>query len=491
VNFADTGQATASFSVPAGALQAGNNAVSLTALGGAADVSLVDTVRLTYGHTYAADSNALGVSVDAPETKRIAGFTSDNIRVLDITDPARVLELTETVQVNAAGDGTYSVDVQVQDASLRQPHALFVFADSAALPVALPVASVRHNDASSWWSQTAGADYLMITTRELKASVESLAQFRRNQGQVVQVIDVEDLYDEFSFGQHTPQAIHDLLATAENGWVRKPHFVLLAGDASYDPKNYFGQGTNDLVPTKLLDTALMEAASDDWLADFNGDGLAELALGRLPVRTAAELNLMVGKIISYESAAPDPTRGALLVADTSFEAPSSAVQSLLPAGMAVTVVNRGSMNDAAARAQLLAGLNQGPRIANYFGHGSNGVWTGASLLSNDDAPGLTNSNRLSVYTMMTCFNGFFQDAWNDSLSEALLKSQGGAVAVWASTTLTDPSGQNVIDLEFYRQVFAAQPATLGDASRAAKATTSDVDVRRTWTLFGDPAMRVR
>ena len=113
------------------------------------------------------------------------------------------------------------------------------------------------------------------------------------------------------------------------------------------------------------------------------------------------------------------------------------------------------------------------------------------MLSNYDAPGLTNTNRLSVYTMMTCFNGFFQDAYNESLSEALLKSQGGAVAVWASTTLTDPSGQNTIDQEFYRLLFAAQPATLGDASRAAKGTTSDADVRRTWTLFGDPAMRLR
>ena len=93
--------------------------------------------------------------------------------------------------------------------------------------------------------------------------------------------------------------------------------------------------------------------------------------------------------------------------------------------------------------------------------------------------------------MMTCFNGFFQDAWNDSLSEALLKSQGGAVAVWTSTTLTEPGGQSVIDLEFYRLLFGGQPATLGDASRAAKVTTSDADVHRTWTLFGDPAMRLR
>jgi hypothetical protein len=235
----------------------------------------------------------------------------------------------------------------------------------------------------------------------------------------------------------------------------------------------------------------METASDDWLADFNGDGRAELALGRLPVRTVAETNTMVGKIISYENTAVDATRGALLVADSSFEGQSSAVGRMLPEGLPVSTINRSSADDATIHNQIIAGLNQGPRVANYFGHGSNGVWTGASLLSSDDAPGLTNSNRLSVYTMMTCFNGFFQDAYSDSLAEALMKSPGGAVAVWASTTLTEPEGQNVIDQEFYRLLFAAPAATLGDAARAAKLVTSDADVRRSWTLFGDPAMRLR
>ena len=65
------------------------------------------------------------------------------------------------------------------------------------------------------------------------------------------------------------------------------------------------------------------------------------------------------------------------------------------------------------------------------------------------------------------------------------------MAVWASTTLTEPLGQNAIDQEFYRLLFGAQPLTLGDAARAAKVVTNDADVRRTWTLFGDPAMRLR
>jgi hypothetical protein len=332
---------------------------------------------------------------------------------------------------------------------------------------------------------------VIIASGGLKAAVEPLAALRRNRGMVVQVVDVEDLYDGFTFGQHSPQAIHDYLARAMNRWRRKPHYALLAGDASYDPKNYLGQGLNDLVPTKLIDTNLMEAASDDWLADFNNDGIADIALGRLPLRTDAAMNALVAKIVGYENAAPDPSRGALLVADTGFERQSSAVKRFLPFGMTVATINRRSADDATIHDQIVSAINQGPRVTNFVGHGSNGVWTGGSVLSSFDAPALTNTNRLSVFTMMTCFNGYFQDAYNDSLSEALLKAPGGAVAVWASTTLTEPTGQNAIDQEFYRLLFGAQPATLGDAAHFAKLATTDRDVRRSWTLFGDPAMRLR
>ncbi len=487
INFANTEHPSQSFSVPATAIHDGNNTVELTALGGAADVSLIDVLRLTYVRSYTADNNALAFNLDSRQTKRLTGFTTDHIRVVDVTDPSLPVELTPHVTPDGGGFAALiGVDKEVR-APFSRPHKLLAFADGQADTAD----ALRLNDPSSLWSQTAGADYVMISTADLKASVEPLAQLRRNQGMVVEVVDVEDLYDEFSFGTHSPQAIHDYLARAMSNWTRKPNYVLFAGDASYDPKNYTGQGTNDLVPTKLIDTALQETASDDWLADFNSDGLADISLGRLPTRTVAETNALVAKIVGYENAAPDPSRGALLVADNSFEGPSNAVQSLLPPGMTVTTVNRGSADDATIHNQIIAAINQGPLVANYIGHGSNGVWTGASLLSSGDAATLGNTNRLSVFTMMTCFNGFFQDAYNDSLSEALLKSPGGAVAVWASTTLTEPGGQNAIDQEFYRLLFGAQPATLGDAARAAKTATNDADVRRTWTLFGDPAMRLR
>jgi hypothetical protein len=159
--------------------------------------------------------------------------------------------------------------------------------------------------------------------------------------------------------------------------------------------------------------------------------------------------------------------------------------------MPVQTINRSSANDSTIHTQIINGINQGPQVVNYLGHGSNGVWTGALLLSNYDAPNLTNYDHLSVFVMMTCLNGYFQNAYNDSLAEALLRSQGGAVAVWASSGMTESGAQNQIDREFYRQLFGGQAVTLGNAVRAAKLTTADADVRRTWTLFGDPALRLR
>jgi hypothetical protein len=94
--------------------------------------------------------------------------------------------------------------------------------------------------------------------------------------------------------------------------------------------------------------------------------------------------------------------------------------------------------------------------------------------------------------MMTCLNGYAHDAYIDSLGEAALNAaNGGAVAVWASTGFTEPQPQFALNAEFYRQVFGGQPMRLGDAVRNAKHVVDDRDVRRTWILLGDPAMRVR
>jgi len=149
-------------------------------------------------------------------------------------------------------------------------------------------------------------------------------------------------------------------------------------------------------------------------------------------------------------------------------------------------------DDAVMRTQIVDALDDGPLLVNYYGHGSVTVWTGAGLLDSDSAAGLMNSNRLSVFTMMTCLNGYSHDAYIDSLGESLLKApQGGAVAVWASAGFTEPEPQFLMNRQLYGALFAGPSPRLGDAIRAARLTVVDNDVRRTWILLGDPSMRIR
>lgn len=269
----------------------------------------------------------------------------------------------------------------------------------------------------------------------------------------------------------------------------------MAADASYDPKNYLGLGDSDLVPTKLLDTQLMETASDDWFADFNDDGLAELSVGRLPARTSEELALMVKKIVNYQSASP--AQEILLVADANdgydFEKANGELRALIPAAIRVQEIDRGRLDAETAKHLLIDAIRRGQKVVNYTGHGSINVWRG-NLLTSQDALELTNEDHLPLLIMMTCLNGYFPEAQQDSLSEALMKAErGGAVAVWASSGMTVPDEQALINQQMYRVLFngSNESMTLGEATRKAKLVVSNRDVRRTWILFGDPTMRLK
>jgi hypothetical protein len=352
------------------------------------------------------------------------------------------------------------------------------------------------NQPSSWHQVKDGYDLVMITHRDFLESLQPLKKLRESQGLKVSLIDVEDLYDEFSFGNKTPKAIKDFLASAKNKWRRAPRFVLLVGDASFDPRNYLGSGELDFVPTKLVDTVYMETSSDDWFVDLDNDGLPEVAIGRLPLSTVEEAGTVVSKIVGYEK-----TRGrneALLVADKAeksddfnFEGASEEIWGLLPPSLVVRKIYRSQFSsDSQANGVLLSAINQGPLLVNFIGHGSIEIWRG--ILSSEDAEGLINGMRLPFFINMTCLNGYFQDPYSETLGEALMKAKGGgAIAVWTSSGLTEPDKQAVMNKELIRLLFGRESLTLGEATAKAKKVVSDQDIRRTWILFGDPTTRLR
>jgi hypothetical protein len=481
VDFGNQARGVGRFQVSQSQLREGENLVSFAGTAGQSDVSLIESVRITYQHAYTAENNALRFTATGKQMASVDGFASTQVRALDVTDPAAVVEVTGTIRRQKSGFGiTFSVPGDGE-------RSLLAFDASQ---VKRP-ASIAANQPSNLRNTGQGADLLIITRGDFFAAMEPLAALRRSQGLAVMTVNIEAVYNEFSYGHKSPQALKDFITYAGSSWKRAPRYVLLAGRASYDARNYLGYGDYDLVPTMLIDTELMETSADDRLADRSGNGLAYLAIGRLPVRTAQEASAMVAKIIGYERASASDS--LLLASDLnddgfSFENYSNSLRPLVPGTIRVNSVTRGA-DQAAARRELIDAINQGQKIVNYMGHGNVGEWRG-NLLTSADAASLTNRDRLSVFVMMSCLNGYYQDPALESLGEALMRAEGGAVAVWASSGMTSPGGQIVMNQEVYRLMFDGS-ITLGEAIRRAKAAVSDSDVRSTWILLGDPSMRLR
>ncbi len=93
---------------------------------------------------------------------------------------------------------------------------------------------------------------------------------------------------------------------------------------------------------------------------------------------------------------------------------------------------------------------------------------------------------------MNCLNGFFQDVYAQPLAVTLmLAPNGGAVAVLSSSGLNQAPPQTLLDKLIVQNAFGPSAPTLGDAILQAKAGITDVGVRKTYNLLGDPAMQVK
>jgi len=220
------------------------------------DLFYVDWINIEYDNSFIALNDEFEFSYDLSGIWRyqVSGFTSDQVQVYDVTNPVALVRITDA---DISGSGYYMAEFE--DTISDETKYWTGTSDTVKA-----VSAIEMNSPSSLRSTANSAEYIIITHADFTTAAATLRDYRATQGMTAMVVDVDDVYDEFSYGIINPAAIHDFLAYAYTNWVTPaPSYVVLMGDGNYDPKDYLGYGGTNYIPPYLMDV-------DPWIQETGG-----------------------------------------------------------------------------------------------------------------------------------------------------------------------------------------------------------------------------
>ena len=475
-----------------------------------------DWFEIDYFRRYLALQDQIWFSPSETMTVKLppGGFTTANIQAFKITDATAPVRVLNPAISGTAGNYT----AQFLDTPGLLSRYFVVGNNAIQSPVSISAYTPHLKAAGN------GADYLLITHPAFASAAQALADYRSAQGMRTQVVDINDVYNEFSYGITLPYAIKDFLRWTFTNWQSPaPAYVVLVGDGHFNPKGYsperYGTTPSYMLPNLAwVDPTQGEVDATNLLANIVGDDpLPDIYIGRITVNFPDELNRIITKIIAYENSGIEGwQRNLLFVTDNipdaagDFESYSNGViRDYVRAGYAANRVYMtelcgppGSSSCPAANTAIISSFNNsGNLLVNYNGHGAIQRWASEQVFRNGDVPLLSNGDKLPFILSMTCLDGFWNGALGPlsnrepSLIEELLRANNkGAVGAFSPTGLGVSPGHDVLQRGFYDSVFNQGNWGVSAAALAAKvniyASGGNYDLLHTYMVFGDPALKL-
>ncbi|MFO7638832.1 MAG: C25 family cysteine peptidase, partial [bacterium] len=426
---------------------------------------------------------------------------SDELLLLDVTDPFRPRRLTGT-----------SVSGRRRDARVTTAGP----ARFCAAPVAhlrSPV-SVEQRAPGRLLAAADRADYYIISPDEFYPAARLFARYR--DGNIAglpaaraEAARLSEIYDDYGFGVEEPGAIKQLFV------ARRPTYGLFAGDATYDYRNCLGGEYPPMVPAYQVGFDVdpevygqTARAYDAWYADFDGDGRApDMVLGRITARSAVELRQYLDKVRTYETQALGLwAKRFLLLADDEYEGSPDrpdpigfshisgceqvynyARHLLDPVKVYLTEYPLTGVNDkAGARAEFNERIEQGALFWAFFGHGAGFQLTHERVLHIDGIGAVGGGSRNSIAFFGSCGVGRFDDTRYEAVAEELVrKAEGGCIATVAATKATTPGPNERFAREMFGGMLDQPGLPVGPAFFGAWLSYT------IYNFFGDPALLPR
>ncbi len=454
------------------------------------------------------DANSIGQGV----TEFQMGNMNGNIQIWDISNP--VLPFRQ--QYSTSGNsGTFSANTE----SLKE---FIAFDATGNFQTPTAIGSIPNQNLH----QITDVDALLIYHKDFSAAAERFKEHRESHsGMSIAMADIDQVYNEFSSGSLDPLAIRDMAKMIYDR-TNQFKYLILFGDGSFDFRDIYNIEINSrFIPVFETVESLnpIEAfPTDDYFALLSMDegqdleGALDIAVGRIPVKTAFEAEKIVDKIIKYDTsfeALGDWRNNITYVADDEDKNThidqADQIATLIDTSYHKFNINKiyldafrqesSSGGDAYpdAQASLNSSIFKGQLVCNYLGHGGPTGWAQERVLLVSDINNWSNEDKLPLFITATCSFTAYDDPERVSAGELVyLNENGGGIGLFTtSRAVYSNANKRLTEATFnhlFEQVDGEYP-TLGEILRLAKNSnsqdTSTTNARK-FALIGDPTQHL-
>lgn len=290
----------------------------------------------------------------------------------------------------------------------------------------------------------------------------------------------------------TTTQIYNYIASLWGDPVNTPDYILLVGDTNTIPQwTGGGEGT---PPTDLPYTCM----------DGAGDWFPDIAIGRFPVRTSAQLAAVIAKTLYFEDGPlADPSylsRAVFMASEDNYSVSEGTHNYCIsnymdPNNFEYEKLYSHTYN--ATTQQTRDAFNSGRIFGIYSGHGSETSWADGPPFSQSDVNGLLNANMYPFVCSFACVTG------NYTLTECfcetwILAPNKGAASIWGSSVNSYWTEDDVLEKELFGVLYDDYIRELGPAFnqtrvRYAGLMGTGATTRRyfeMYNLFGDPSLLI-
>jgi len=368
------------------------------------------------------------------------------------------------------------------------------------------------------------AEMLLVYNKDFETPAQKFAEYREQHSNIkVYAINIEDIFNEFSSGKWDPTAIRDFtrMLKIKND---KFNYLMLLGDGSFDARGIMRDKDNyiPIYETKASLNPVSCFPSDDYFGLLsygegdNLDGILDIAIGRIPVRTEKQAETFIQKIIDYETNTKyfgDWVNNISLSADdvdvsgdTAHLRGAEKISNVVNKKYEIFNINKiyldAFIQENNAGGQRYPDVNKaintsffnGHLIFVYVGHGGVKGLAQERILQKADINSWNNKYKLPLLITATCSFTAFDDPKEETAGEtAILKEKGGLIGLFSTVRAVYSSNNDNLMSATFNAIFKndeTKHLPIGEIMKMAKNNTGKDTERnkRKFALFGDPSL---